>query len=202
MKTLLCCISIILSSISFGQIVVEVNNTMVVLYRGYDNNCIIVPSEHEFDELIIDNGTIKKSSSGKKYSYVINPGAGKSCTLYAIKKTKKHVDTVDIRYFTVRPLPEPTLFFGASAPGEKFSMATNRLFCKYSADIFIRDIKFEIVSWEFSHNDKLISGVSGEISSEVLNYIADIPSGESITIVATVKYPYGITKKVAGVYIR
>jgi hypothetical protein len=200
MKTFLFSISIIFSSLSIGQIVVEVDNNSLILYREYDNHCIVAPSENGFDELILDNGSIEKSPSGKKYSYVINPGEGTTCNLYAIKKTKKQIDTVGYRFFRVLPLPEPTLYLGSSAPGEKFHKSTIRLFCKYSAEIPIVDIKFDIVSWEFSHNDKLITGVSNEFSAEVLNYIAEIPSGESINIMATVKQPNGKTKRISGTY--
>jgi hypothetical protein len=202
MKTLLLTLSILFSSLSIGQVVVEVQNNSIILYRGYDNKCVIAPIESEFDELIVDNGTIEKSASGDKYSYIINPGEGRTCGLYAIKKTKKQIDTVDFRYFLVRALPEPTLYFGDKAPGEKVNKYTDVIICKYSDDISIVGVTFEIVSWEFSYNEKLITGVSNKLSSDVMSCIADIPSGESMSIVATVKNPDGITKKVAGTYTR
>jgi hypothetical protein len=175
MKTFLLSIFICSSALSFGQITVEIEDHDLVLYRGYANKCMISSTELKFDELIVDNGSIQK---GKDY-YIITPGAGKTCSLYALRKNKKNIDTIDIKIFNVKP---------------------NLLYCKYS-ECTPLNIQYDVVSWELNLEGRLIQGVSNELSTEAMDYIKGLQPGETLTIKVKAKTLDNYTRIISGFWI-
>jgi hypothetical protein len=196
MKTFLLSIFICSSALSFGQITVEIEDHDLVLYRGYANKCMISSTELKFDELIVDNGSIQK---GKDY-YIITPGAGKTCSLYALRKNKKNIDTIDIKIFNVKPLPKPELYLGSIVSGENLIENSNLLYCKYS-ECTPLNIQYDVVSWELNLEGRLIQGVSNELSTEAMDYIKGLQPGETLTIKVKAKTLDNYTRIISGFWI-
>ena len=166
---------------TFGQIIIENAENQNFLYRGYQNKFIIGVAGSNYDSLKLDNGTITSTTFNGVPGMIIVPSGGGNCNLYALKYNGSSIDTVDSRFFKVRPLPKPNLYWGSSQDGEKAIKSYSRLFVKYGPEMFMIS-KFEIVSWSSTVNGKEFSGEGSELSSEFLKEVKTLKGEQPICI--------------------
>jgi hypothetical protein len=166
---------------TFGQIIIENAENQNFLYRGYQNKFIIGVAGSNYDSLKLDNGTFTSTTFNGVPGLIIVPSGGGNCNLYALKYNGSSIDTVDSRFFKVRPLPKPNLYWGSSQDGEKAIKSQNRLNVSYGPEVFMIS-NFEIVSWESKINGKTLSGNGSQLSTEFLKEVKNLKGDQTICI--------------------
>lgn len=64
-------------------------------------------------------------------------------------------------------LPDPELYFGATAPGELFNPEESRLFLRFSPNTFAIDYHYQIRDWKVKIGKKWYSGSGDKLTSDV-----------------------------------
>lgn len=170
-----------------------------VLYRGYQNKISAVASG--FDQTNLSAAGASLSKSGE--FWIASPGAGKEATLTVSGKnsiTGKSQNLLSQK-FRVMNLPNPELYWGGSAPGEKGSSSQTQLFAKYGPGIPL-NATFTVLSWECQ-----IPGApgappkgTGSNISAATSLLRQAKPGMNVSFICTVVGPDKIQRKLAGAY--
>lgn len=170
-----------------------------VLYRGYQNKVSAVASG--FDQTNLSAAGASLSKSGE--FWIAAPGSGKEATLTVSGKNSVTGKSQQLlsQKFRVMNLPNPELYWGGSAPGEKGSSSQTQLFAKYGPGIPL-NATFTVLSWECQ-----IPGApgappkgSGSNISAATSLLRQAKPGMNVSFICTVVGPDKIQRKLAGAY--
>jgi len=168
------------------------NPTFQVLYYGYENSVDIGTIDGREFELKSDDIQIKNRQDG----YVLIPSSREKAELMLIDPVKGVCfDTI---HFEVRILPEPVVFFGAAASGEKVRLVDNVISAHYDASIPLR-ASFKVIGMSSVIGEGSPITQTGNIIGEaMMTKLKALKPGEIFTITVTVQGSDGLKREIKG----
>ncbi len=137
-----------------------------VLYRGIPNRVSAVASG--YDQTILSSTGLNSLTKSGEY-WIAAPGNGRDATLTVSGKNSVTSKTSMLlsQKYTIMPIPNPELFWGAAGTGQKAPLSQGKLFTKYGDGIPIK-AEFKILTWECqipNSAGKPLSGTGDDISA-------------------------------------
>lgn len=174
-----------------------------ILYRDIENTLYINSnlSSEEYKVVLINCDSINQIIPN--HQYVVIPGRGRVLTIEILDAKDSSIvhfsKAIKIEY-----LPDPELFYGISINGSKINPSAGHLFAKYppSFNLLSLNHSFEVTSWKIIIGNKILEGNGSTITDEVKNELAKNKDAEFLSVLAIVKGPDGISRKIGGVYNR
>lgn len=190
-------ILIVLSFVSFesiGQIVIA-EPEMIYLYKGYDNK-LEATSQNGVKkiDLMSPDFIFNKEENGS-YTAIATSDPGPAKIYMVDHKKHEVIDTFDVE---IRQLPDPLLFLGGAEEGDISNQAETRLFAKYGSEVPL-NISFSILEGEVVLESGERFAFSGNtFSADCHNNLLKLKNGSFIQVIAEVKGPDGIIRKIQG----
>lgn len=171
-----------------------------VLYRGYPNKVEAVASG--YDQTILGGQGVSLSKSGS--GWIASPDKVKTCKISVSGKSSITNKTVSLGSFEFRVsnLPNPELYFGAAASGDRASRAETRLFSRYPPEIPL-NATFRIVSWELiipGNPGAPPTGSGDVLSGAATSLLKQAKPGTVITFFTDVIGPDNVKRRKTGAY--
>jgi hypothetical protein len=186
MKVILAIAIVLISCTNFfGQVVVSCSDIQV-LYRSYPNK-IIVGSNGVSSDIVLKSETAQLTKEGNEWIAYIE--SGKSATIGA------YANDILLKEYTymLRPLPDPSIYFGNATDGEIADRNAAELSVGYGPDIFLSP-DFTVSSWTIVSGGKEMAGSGSGLNSAAQEHIKN--SKESyITFIVSFKNPIGVISK-------
>lgn len=172
-----------------------------ILYRNIENTVTINSnlSSEEYKIVLKYCDSVRQLISNRQYSVI--PGKGRIIEIEIID-SKDSSQIFYTKQLKIEYLPNPELFYGISINGSKIDPSTGHLFAKYppSYNLLNLNHSFEITSWKIIIGDKIFEGEGRTITKEVKNELTKNKSAEYLSVLAVIKGPDGIARKIGGVY--
>jgi hypothetical protein len=179
-------------SIDFGK------NSKTTLYGGIDNYVKIkLTPTKDFKVSCYNCDTIYLSK--KADTYVIKPTIHTTRTNIYITSSSIPSINYGSKEFVNIPIPNPTLFFGSTRNGNKSNLKRTNLSAKYSSYMNL-NVQFEVIQWKLFIGKKTFEGTEEDITDDIKSYLKKKKKLKAFSIIAIVKTPGGIKRKIAGVY--
>lgn len=179
------------SSYIVGEPTVTISNTeMNIMYRGFDNKFNISVPGVPNEKLKVDVQGASCSRQGGLW--IIKPGdASKQVVVTVRAELDGKSQSMGSQTYRVKALPNPGAFFVAggksysegSVPKKQLTAADSYVEASYGED-GILDLPFQIVSFTLAAGNKLMESKSGKLTSEQINYIKGMRSGEMLSIMS------------------
>jgi hypothetical protein len=186
--------AVMVSLTSFSQdVFIENEDQNKILFRGFENH-IKIGSELEDFTIEAVNCEVTQTA-GKNYLVKVNSNA-RTAMINFLSNGK----IIDSETFVVQNLPSPDLFWGEHVSGSTLPQG-NDLAVKYTPGISLRS-NFEVVSWSCELDGKEFNGQGNTLSTEFIEQTGRSASGDKITIIANVKGPDGIVRKISGSWVK
>jgi gliding motility-associated protein GldM len=171
-----------------------------VMYRGYPNKVNAVASGYDQTILSGQGCSLSKTGTG----WIASPDKVKTCKLTVSGKSSITNKTVSLGSFEFRVmnLPNPELYFGASASGERASRAETKLFSKYPPEIPL-NATFRIVTWELiiqGNPGAPPRGTGDVLNAQAISLLKQAKPGSTITFFTEVIGPDNVKRKKTGAY--
>ncbi|GEM_PF-6972793 len=185
----------LLSSGAFSQTSdIEPSKTEAIIYRGFENTVAFNDIDVDQYEIETVNCNIQKSDEN---AYTVRT---KSKEKYAKILFISNGSVVNSRDFSIKNLPQPSLYWGDEMSGMNTSNS-NEIQVKYAPGTQL-NFAFDVVGWNFSHQEITFSGDGNTLSQSVLEYIESIDSKETVFIEIKVKSEDQIIRKMVGSWIK
>jgi hypothetical protein len=169
----------------FGQVVVSFPDIQV-LYRSYPNK-IIVGSNGVSSDIVLKSETAQLTKEGNEWIAYIE--SGKSAIIGA------YANDILLQEYTymLRPLPDPSIYFGNATDGEIADRNATELSVGYGPDIYLSP-DFTVSSWTIVSGGKEIAGSGSVLNSAAQEHIKNSKE-PYITFIVTFKNPNGVISK-------
>lgn len=172
-----------------------------LLYRNIENTLNIstnLPMEDY--KVVLKNCDSTNQIIAKKQCNVV-PGKGRVMVIEIIDSKDSNI----VHYtekLKIENLPNPELFYGVSINGSKIDPSVGILFAKYPPPYNLLSLNhsFQITSWKIIIENKIFQGEGRKITEEVKNEIIKNKDAEFLSILAIVKGPDGLARKIGAVY--
>ena len=175
---------------------------MNVLYRDYDNK--VQGGASGFPSFKLTPGSNVSLTQKGGDGYIARPGSGRDATINIVgiadDGTSNNLGTFEFR---VRPLPKPSVRWGAFWDGDSAPMASlrsnNRIAAMYGEDIPL-DVTFSVVSWDVNVTGapRAVTGRGPVLSEQAMGMIRQAKRGQLITIFMEYKTPGGKVFRQSG----
>lgn len=184
---------------AFGQnMVVETNDQSKVLYRGYDNRVTIGQAGTNAKDFKLEAINCQLAEvTGQKNTYIVKASAAARTAQINFVSNGK---TIDSTVFVIKSLPSPVFYWGNNENGSDISNSS-QLQIKYPSGVAI-DARFTITNWECKIGEMNFKGSGSVLSQEMLDVTKVLPVGGTVSIMAQVVGGDGITRKVAGSWVK
>lgn len=193
MKFLLFTFTLLFISNSYAQDFVAHSTWTNEVYRGYENKMVIgsLNAKNKF-KIEGRNCTITHLEENT-YIVKVKPEA-KSVYIRFLDKKGNAKDSIGFR---VLNLPKPQLMIGAPPHKDSINRIQGSVLrAVYGPEIPLMAI-FEVVRWECPAPGGVIKGDGNSINSEVKEFFNSLKGGESMTIIAEVRFPDGTTQTIS-----
>lgn len=202
MRSLLFALALLLLETNYAQsgtFVLETSQDQF-FYRNIRNTLKIntlLPTE-KYEVVLRNCDSIIPILPKQEYSFI--PGNGRMVIVELVDPTDLnrvlYTEMIKIEY-----LPNPELFYGGSINGSKISPSAGRIFAKYPPSYNLPDAQFpfEIIRWTIMIGDLTFEGDGNAITEEVKQELVNCNTG-FLSMLAVVKGPDGVLRKVGGVY--
>lgn len=171
---------------------------MNVLYRGYPSKIAVGVTNNGKSKVkleCINCDTLYKINSNE---YVLKPGKAERTIIQVLLQKGKKSKVIDQVEYSVRNLPDPTLFWGNVKDGNKAQQTSRGLQVRYAPDIPLR-ASFAVLEWTITVNGKNQTGVGSNLD-RADDLIKSAQEGDFIIIEASVRCPDFVIKKITGVF--
>lgn len=172
-----------------------------VLYRNIENVVTIQSNLSPDDyKIVFKNCDVSKNIT-PEHQFVLTPGKGRASSIDIID-AKDSTRLYFSKTFKVDYLPNPELYYGIANNGTKINPNAGHLFVKYppSYNLSVLSNSFEIISWKISLGNKIFEGKGHVITEEVKKELIEIKDVQLVSILALVKGPDGLTRKIGATY--
>lgn len=174
-----------LSSLNTNAQIVIGQPELVMFYRGYDNK-LEAASQNGVKRIKLQSKDFEfienSDKKAKKYSCIARvTSSATTSTIYMLnRRTEELIDSFRV---SIRPLPAPSLFFGASEPGAvNASRLETKFFVKYLPENPL-SAYFRIVSGTIRLPDNSLLYFSGnELGETEANVLKNLPENSTIWV--------------------
>jgi hypothetical protein len=181
----------------FGQVVVDNNNFMEILYRKYDN-LVQIASQHDVSTVDLkgDSCTILKKETG----YIVRPNVKADfITLQVVdRQTKAVLDSLEFQVFD---FPKPWLELNGTQAGSVFREAGKAIVATYGHGWPI-SCKIKVRRWTLTTSIKRIEGKGTLLTDEAVATIGHLSSGEIFTLEVETENCAGTSERIVGSWTR
>ncbi|MFT6503994.1 MAG: hypothetical protein ACJASQ_004134 [Crocinitomicaceae bacterium] len=176
-----------------------VTNDRQVLYRGIENT-VTVNIDPAADEYHVECHFCASFETKEiPFTYALKPGRGRSISI--IVNCKNSSTEVMSKYkFPVKNLPFPVLFFGDTRNGRVCDLNAIGISAKYPSEMHL-NLESKIEKWKLYSEELIFEGTGSELTEEAKTHLKMLKGEGAISIIAVVRGPDGIGRRVGGVYI-
>jgi hypothetical protein len=171
-----------------------------VLYLGFENRVNISSSSNDGKTLTLTATNCLVTRMEDPNVYILKPGTNSSASITLSSEDKEGNSViVDKKQVTVKPLPQPTVYWGNSPAGKKASLSNTKLRIAYPLDSQLK-ANFEILRWSMHSEHGSANGAGSDIAAakEVLQ---KVKSDTDIQFVLDVKGADGVVRRISANWI-
>ncbi len=172
-----------------------------IIYRNIENKVTVNSnfSSNAYRVVFKYCDSVRELIPNQEYSVI--PGNGRIIEIEIID-SKDSNNVFYAKQFKIDYLPDPQLFYGISVNGSKIDLLATKLTAKYTPSFNISDpdTSFEVIRWQISIGNSTFEGNGPEISEEVKDTLAKNKKAQILSVLAVVKGPDGVARKIEGVY--
>lgn len=170
-----------------------------VLFRSVENK-ITLKLDPTIEEYVVECPLCNSFEAGEEpYTYVLIPGRGKYTSI-VVKSRSLSLEVISKFRMATKNLPCPVLFFGDIRNGRKCTLDSKTISARYTSEMNI-DLESKIETWELHVKDKSFNGQGNELTEEAQIYLSELTDTGIVSIIALVRGPDGIGRRIGGVYI-
>jgi hypothetical protein len=167
-----------------------------ILYRNVSNTVNICTLG---DEYVVECPLCESFEKGELTdTYVLMPGRGR-ITNVLVKKKKSESEIISTLTFKTDNLPYPVLYYGKTRNSRKCNVENGQIFGIYPPEMNL-NLNSNIERWELYAGDKKFEGIGNSISDEAIDFLKSSDKPEAFSIIAVVRGPDGIGRKISGVF--
>jgi hypothetical protein len=198
MKWIVRIISVFVVTYTSAQLVVE-NPTFNVLYRGYENVIQLGSDNGDTTLTVVCGPGLTAIPMGKGKFKVLVSGSNSMSTLTTANKKY----TLLTQTYKIKSLPTPELIWGSTNSGQSVSdRSTDKIAVLYPDNVPL-NAPFTIVSYTLSAKgvSKTFSGTGSRLTRAILEWLAQLSDGTSVTITAKYAAKDKVQRSIAGTFV-